>query len=189
MNPLDEMSYRPYPDEAEAREAAQRLLDWRHADGNQVVGGTPHIEVDDKGRAIVVASFRIHPDAGEDAVKALAKELQSDLLGGKKPSVTVEDVGFVDEQFVDDAGQVQTRPANRVVLSDTGETVVSKVRAVNATDPETGEVLGTVHLRTQHVQGADGELRKLEFPKADATGTADTAHVRDEVLVSHTPGK
>lgn len=175
-----------YPTLADALLAAGRMLDWRHDPGNAVIGGAAHVTGD--GPATVVASFRVHPDTTAEQLDALTAELRDDLTDADGAAdVAAGELDMVPEQYVDDAGQVQTRDANRVILTETGETVTRGVRMVRAVDDD-GTELGRLPIVT--LTGEDG--RKLTFAgeqgeRAGLRGATDTAETRDEVTVQHTP--
>lgn len=199
-----------FPDEATARDAIARVLALKHDERTPVLGGAAHVEVDDTGHAkagddgqvTVVASLRAgRADSDDDLSRAdldKVEEALSGALGGGKTKgargggikVQRGAADMVDEQFVDDAGQVTTRPANRVVHGETGETLTSRVRLVRAVDDETGEDIGErIALRSLH--GEDG--RKVTFPKGEPTDRdgrqGDVQVTVDEVSVDHTHSK
>jgi hypothetical protein len=177
--------------EDEARAAAQRLIDLRHDESNPLVGGATHVD-----GATVTTSLRLHPDASSrEHADTVIGQVAEALAGGHTKGVRGGGVKVhrgeldtVEEQYVDEAGQVQVRPANRVVHSETGETVRSTVRKLRAIDDD-GNVVGEVAVRT--VVGEDG--RKIEFPQGDPADqdgrVPDIAVTADEVGVQHTPGE
>jgi hypothetical protein len=143
-----------------AQDACAQLAHLRHDDSNAIVGGAHALN----DNTTVTVSYRLREGTNRATADKLTKQL-STILDGASLDRT-ETVLDTEHVYNPGTGRVEPRRANRVVqtLDDgTDRVVVAREKVGDVTDPETGEKIGSVPIRS--VTDQDGNKVQFDGPR------------------------